>query len=226
MHRNDESEDWDLWRSLGSRLSGSMAYEYDGGKRYIMPMATITDAVCNFGVSAVKQAPASPEDEWINDMIQTIREEAEKYQGRSFLTTEWELILGDWPWNNKMRWHRCYIEIEKSPIQSIESVKYKDYLGVEHTLDSSKYYLDLDQFWPRICLKYGESWPTDILQESGAIRIAFTAGYTSAELFKQENKTTIQWMKAALKLLYDDRSLTIDAVNHRALETDRIRGYF
>jgi uncharacterized phiE125 gp8 family phage protein len=222
-HRNDLAEEWLEWESFAAVTSANdnqtFTVEYDGGKRYIMPRVTIETDSCNFGISVVKQAPASPEDNWLTNMIQTIREEAEKYQGRSFMTTEWELILDKWSCKN-------YIEIEKSPIQSVESIKYTDYQGVEHTLDSSKYYLDLDQFWPRICLKYGESWPSDILQESGAIRIAFTAGYTSAELFKQENRNTILWMKACLKACYDDRSLTPADFPHKALEFDRVRGYF
>lgn len=231
-HRNDPAEEWLKWDSFAEVTAAndnqSYTLEYGGGKRYIKAEASIKTDDCSFGVSVVKQAPASPEDVWINETIQMVREEAEEYQGRSFLTTEWELILDDWSTRmGRFSWLiGKYIEIEKSPIQSIESIKYTDYLGTEHTFDSSKYYLDLDQFWPRICLKYGESWPSDILRESGAIRIAFTAGYTSVDEFKKENKNTHRWMLTAIKQLYDDRSLTVDDINHKALGWGRVRGYF
>jgi uncharacterized phiE125 gp8 family phage protein len=194
-------------------------HDYTGGKRYIRIVGTVANAAVTVGVNIIKDSPVCAEDTWLDETRQMVREEAEEYQGRSFLTTEWELILDSWPCKN-------YIEIEKSPIQSIESVKYIDSAGVEHTFSDTKYYLDSGQFWPRVALNYGESWPSDVLRESGAITIAFTAGYTTVDLFKAENKNTWQWMRTAIKKLYDDRSLTIDEISHKALSWGRVRGYF
>jgi len=229
-HRNDATEDWELWDSFDAATSTndnqSYSLTYDGGKRYIQPVATIETASCIFGVSVTEMAPASPEDTWITEMIEIVREEAEKYQGKAFLTQTWELILDDWPCYPREPKRENYIEIKKAPIQSITSIIYTDCDGVEHTMDSDLYYLDADQFWPRIVLNYGEVWPSETLQDSGAIRIRFVAGYVTTDLFKAENKLTFQWMRTALKLLYGDRALTVSEINHKALEFDRVRGYF
>lgn len=193
--------------------------DYTSGKRYIRVIGTVANASVSVGVNVIKDSPVCAEDAWLDETRQMVREFAENYQGRSFLTTQWELILDDWPCKN-------YIEIQKAPIQSVQSVKYIDSDGLEHTLDPTIYYLDNRQFWPRIVLNYGEVWPSEVLRESGAIAIAFTAGYTTVDAFKAENKNTHRWMLTAIKMLYDDRSLTIDDINPRALEWGRVRGYF
>lgn len=201
--------------------------DYTGGKRYIRVIGTVANAAVNVGVNVIKDSPVCSEDTWLNETREVVREEAEEHQGRSFLTTEWELILNDWP-KNKNGCYINYIEIEKTPIQSIESIKYIDSDGVEHTFSDTKYYLDTGQFWPRICLNYGESWPSETLRETGAILIAFTAGYTTVEAFKADraNKNTHRWMLVAIKKLYDDRDLDIKDISHKGLDWGRVRGYF
>jgi uncharacterized phiE125 gp8 family phage protein len=193
--------------------------DYTGGKQYIRVVGIVANAACNFGANIILDSPVCSEDTWLDETRQMVREEAETYQGRAFMPQTWQLILDDWPAKN-------YIEIEKAPVRLITSIKYTDSAGEEHTFSNTKYYLDNNQFRPLVALNYGEIWPSEKLRETGAIVIEFEAGYESVEAFKAENKNTHRWMLTAIKQLYDDRSKTIDDVNHKALEFGRVRGYF
>jgi len=62
------------------------------------------------------------------------------------------------------------------PMQSVDSIKYLDVDGVEQTLDSSKYRVDVDHVPCRIEPAYEESWP-DIRSVSKTITVEYTAGF-------------------------------------------------
>ena len=199
--------------------------DYDGGKSYIRVIGMVDKAAVSFGVNVIKDSPVCAEDAWLTETREMVREEAEIYQGRAFLTQTWRLIFDGWPMD-KNGCYKNFIELEKSPVQSVTSVKYYDTEGTEYTLSNTKYYLDLDRFYPRIVLNYGESWPGITLRESGGIVIEFVAGYETVDDFKTENKSVHRWMLTVIKKLYDDRSLTMDDISYKALDWGRRRGYF
>jgi len=110
------------------------------------------------------------EDSLIISLMTAAREFCENITGRPFATQTFELILSEFP--------ACgYIELPLPPLQSVESVKYKDYAGTEATLDTSEYIVDTDSTLGRIQLAYGESWPSFTPYPSNPIRVRFTAGY-------------------------------------------------
>jgi len=67
-----------------------------------------------------------------------------------------------------------------SPISSIPSVKYLDSDGVEQTVSSSQYILEKNEFTPRLYLAADADWPSDVLDQADAVRIAVVAGYGSS----------------------------------------------
>jgi uncharacterized phiE125 gp8 family phage protein len=221
-----ETQDYYTFAQITTENDGKFYIkDYDGGKSHIRVVGTVAEAAASFGVNVIKDSPVCSEDDWLDETREMVREEAETYQGRAFLTQTWQLIFDGWP-RDEYGHYKNFIELEKAPVQSVVSVKYCDTAGTEHTLDSSKYYLDLDRFYPRIVLNYGESWPSVTLRESGGIVIEFVAGYETADAFKAENKSTHRWMLTVIKKLYDDRSLTMDDISYRALDWGRRRGYF
>jgi uncharacterized phiE125 gp8 family phage protein len=221
-----ETQDYYIFAQITTENDGKFYIkDYDGGKSHIRVVGTVAEAAVSFGVNVIKDSPVCAEDAWLTETREMVREEAETYQGRAFLTQAWQLTLDGWP-RDEYGHYKNFIELEKAPVQSVTSVKYYDTAGTEHTLDSSKYYLDLDRFYPRIVLNYGESWPGTILRESGGIVIEFVAGYQTVDDFKAENKSAHRWMLTVIKKLYDDRSLTMDDISYRALDWGRRRGYF
>lgn len=123
------------------------------------------------------------DDTLISSLIVAAREYCETYQNRAYLTQTWELILDLWP---------QIINLPMSPTQSVSSIKYKDYEGLEKTVEASDYIVDTDSEPARIIPAHGKTWPmSEPLQKIAGIRIRYVAGYSSAVLVPQKVKQAI-----------------------------------
>lgn len=107
----------------------------------------------------------------LDGLIRTAREFVENYIGRALITQTLDLVLDGWPGS---------IVLPRSPVQTITSITYVDYLGVSATVPVTDYYLDDDNDPARVVLNYGKSWPTVALRPSGAIVVRYEAGYGDA----------------------------------------------
>lgn len=103
--------------------------------------------------------------------ISQAREFAEHYTCRSLAPQTLELALDAFPCED-------YIDLDRSPVTAITSVKYTDSDGVEQTMPSTDYSLSLYGQSRRINLAYGIAWPStqDI---PDAVRIRYAAGYAA-----------------------------------------------
>lgn len=143
-------------------------------------------------------------DTIIGSLIKQAREFCEDYQGKRLITQTLELVLDAFPTKSFIEFKNC------SPVQSITSVKYTDYLNAESTMTATDYYLDNDSFVNRLVLAYNKQWPTNILKPTNGVRIRFVCGYGVAAAVPE---TVKQAMVLQMKLLYDD---------YRPEERDRI----
>lgn len=122
------------------------------------------------------------EDSIIENWIKAAREEAESYQRRSFISRVFDLSFDGFP--------SLPIMIPRSPIITIDSVKYYDVDNVETTYYSrlpdiggnypdtnSDLFIDLDSVPARVCHAYGKGWPSATLREMKSLIIRFTSGY-------------------------------------------------
>lgn len=115
------------------------------------------------------------EDSYLPSLITAAREYCENWTGRTIGTKTLEGILDDFP--------DCdYIDLFDSPVQSLTSIKYIDSDGDETTWDSSYYVSNLDVIPEKIYPAYGQTWPSFTPYPSGAVRIRYQAGHTSANL--------------------------------------------
>ncbi len=131
-------------------------------------------------------------DEDISALITAAREWCEDYQGKKYITQTLELILDSFP--ETIEFRNC------SPVQSITSIKYTDYTGLESTIETSEYILDNDSFVNRIVTSYGKAWPSVLLQAINGVRVRFIAGYGSESAVPQSVK---QAMILQIRLLYN-----------------------
>lgn len=111
-------------------------------------------------------------DTWINSSTQRF----ESQTGRQVMTAEWELWLDRFP--------RGAIELTHAPLQAVTSIKYVDTDGVLQTLSTAEYQVKTPQ-GPRcdrgwVESAYGYTWPST-RDESGSVRIRYTAGYGDAQ---------------------------------------------
>lgn len=123
----------------------------------------------------------------IDNLIQAARFWAEDYTNRTFLTTVFTLSLDaigyvDVPL--KEGFHTGYsdtpsvnyIELPRSPVQSVTSIKSFSDDNTATTLAATNYYVDTVRVPARIVLRDGGSWPTDLRNANG-IEVLYTAGY-------------------------------------------------
>lgn len=151
-----------------------------------------TEPVTLSELKAFARIEHDDEDSLLTAAIKAARRWAEDYTRRTFITTTYTLYLNSF---------RDVIEIPRSPLASVVSIKYTDIAGVEQTLDPSVYTVDIVSMIGRIILAYGKSWPStrDIPH---AVRVEFTAGYGAAADVPEEIKLAIRyWAKDKI----DDR---------------------
>lgn len=72
-----------------------------------------------------------------------------------------------------------YIELPRSPVSAVTSVKYYDDANNAETWAASNYYVDTAREPARIVLRDSGTWPTDLRNANG-IEVLYTAGYGSA----------------------------------------------
>jgi uncharacterized phiE125 gp8 family phage protein len=136
----------------------------------------------------------------VEGLVRAAREYAETFTGRALITQVWDWTLDCWPRGNT-------IELPRPPLQSVDSVKYLDEDGAEHTVNASSYLVDTTNRPGRIRLRTNQSWPTDTLREISAITIRFSAGYgDDAEDVPQ---TIHQAMLLMIGDLYENREASI-----------------
>ena len=177
-----ESEDGSAWTDVASgsftqvtEANDNAVQEkaYTGSSRYIRAVATVAVATCDFGVIAVLKAGPAVEDDLLNALIATARQWCQDFQNRAYVTQTWELWLDRWPGKD-------HIEIPLPPLQSVSSVKYYGTDDTEYTFSSDYYLVDVKSEPGRVCLDYGQSWPSTTLRPYNGVCVTFVAGYGDA----------------------------------------------
>ena len=127
------------------------------------------------------------EDEYLEGLIKTAREQVETLTQRALLTQTWDYFLDSWPDEN-------YIKLPFGNLVSVTSVKYKDSAGTETTMVVTTAYLveTNGAQCGRIVLPYMVSWPVVTLYPSNPITVRFVCGWTTAELVPFRIKEAIK----------------------------------
>lgn len=94
--------------------------------------------------------------------------------GRALVTQTWDMRIDAFP-----RSHKGRIELPMPPLQSVTWIKYVDAAGAEVTLPAERYVVDAQHMIGRVRPAYGTQWPS-ALDDEGAVRIRFVAGYGAA----------------------------------------------
>jgi len=135
-------------------------------------------------------------DALITMAIAGVRRHVEGYCGRSLITQGWRLVLDCFP---------RVIELERGPVQSIDSIVYTDMGGNVQTVTAPAlptYAIDLSGPLGRMTPGFGFTWP-DPLQQIGAVKVNFTAGYGLAAADVPEDIR--HWMLLRINTLFENR---------------------
>ncbi len=130
----------------------------------------------------------SDDDALINSLVTAIRQKAETWTRRLFVTQTWTLWL-DWAPEGAM------LPIPLSPLQSVVDIKSYDSANTVSTFDASKYLVDGVSTPGRVGLNDGQTWP-NALRAMNALEIKFVAGFGDASNVPETIKQGIlQWVK-------------------------------
>lgn len=102
-------------------------------------------------------------------LILSAREWGQGVTRRGFLPQTWDFSLDEFP---------CEIELPMAPVTSVTSVKYVDVSGVEQTLSSSAYEVNLRSVVAKIRPATGYAWPATKVTYN-AVTVRFVAGYSA-----------------------------------------------
>lgn len=178
-----ESDDNATWQDFASFTVVTEANDnavqeisYTGSKQYIRVVATVAVATCAFSADVVSMTGDIDEDTWISDHITAAREYCENHIGQCIATQTIEQYLYNFP---------SFIKLEKTPVISVTSIKYKDYLGTETTIAATEYIADLDSGSSIIIPAYGLTWPSFAPYLLNPIRVVYLAGMTCPKAIKQ-----------------------------------------
>jgi uncharacterized phiE125 gp8 family phage protein len=109
------------------------------------------------------------QDDVLTSYLKAGRVAAEDFQGRSYITQGWDIVLDSFPSGE--------ICLLRGPVQTLDSVVITDVNGDETPMDVSDFIVLTDNTPARMLLRSTASWPSVTLQDIGGIRIRYTAGY-------------------------------------------------
>src|SRR3972149_6512137 len=101
------------------------------------------------------------DDVLIGSLISAAREHIENLMNRAFIEPTWELTMENFPGGNAV------VDLPRSPLISIESVKYFDAGGNDVTMPPADYQVDAASEPARIAPAVGSSWPSVATDKPG-----------------------------------------------------------
>ena len=144
------------------------------------------------------------DDALISTLVTASRETAEVFTGRSLATQVLEYILDGFPIEADT------IYLPRPPLETITSIKYKDFQAVETEWDGQNYVVDGESMPARVTLAYGKYFPDFTPYPVSSVRIRFTAGYKTGG---PDSLKMPEQINQALKLLighfYENRESVV-----------------
>lgn len=140
-------------------------------------------------VKSFAKISTNSDDSLITMMIEAATEQAEKFTRRDFITRTYNTFRDSFPGDFKGSSVSAYrmtsftdsgnygFELRRSPLQSIESVKYVDITGATIVIPPTVYYATVEEDYSTLLTQVDQSWPTDAVEQSQAITIEFKTGF-------------------------------------------------
>ncbi len=146
------------------------------------------------------------DDTLIASMITAIRQRAEEWTSRSFITQTWTLWLDEFPFRTGNRIQSIngrVMVIPRPPMQSVSFIKTYDKDNAASIFEASNYFVDIASSPGRIALNENSTWPTP-LRKFSSVEVEFMAGYgsTASNIPEGIKQGMLQW----IKLLFANKS--------------------
>ena len=111
------------------------------------------------------------EDALITRLIGAATEDAERYQGRAYITRTLRMHLDRFPGAGDP------IYLPFPPVQQVLAVQYTDAAGQQHTVPATDYVADLARSPARLVPAPDKGWPLTSLRPVAGVTVTYVAGY-------------------------------------------------
>ena len=135
--------------------------------RLVTPATTLPVAVDSIKSLLRLDVADTSEDAFIGALIMSATDQVEKYLKRDLLTKTYTLYLDRFT---------GLIEIRRSPLRAITSIRYDNIDNVDTLLSAATYNIVYNNDFSNIQLAPTQVWPV-LYNKRQAVRITFTAGY-------------------------------------------------
>ncbi len=187
---------------------------------------THADARAWGGIDATGDSPTDAAvDANLDGLIAGFTAVAETELGRPLLTRDYQLALDRWPSGTtqlgdtaRLLPPPCSISLVLGGVTAIKSIKYQDPAGSGAsplTVDTSVYFLNLEDEPPTVELMPTKSWP-QVLAMRNTIVVTFTAGWANAGLVPQQIK---HW------ILMHDKAVVANPFLDHLLNPSRVHSF-
>jgi uncharacterized phiE125 gp8 family phage protein len=151
------------------------------------------------------------DDGYITSLQKVARIHVEDITWRKLISQTWKMWLQDWPSNGE-------IIIPYGRLQSVTSITYTGSDDTEYTDfdEDDEFTVDTDSDPGRVCLKYGESYPSVTLATQNPICITFVCGYGDAG--SDVPDTILLAIKLFVAEMYRNREINLLGISKTTLE--------
>ncbi len=150
-------------------------------KNYKVVTAATGNILTSNEVKTHLKVDTTADDNLIAALIVACTNSAQEYTNRFFLETTLDMFADEW---------KEISTLLKSPVTSVDSIKYFDQDDNQQTLDTSVYAFDMVSMPARIFLKPNQSFP-ELSERKNAIEVRYKVGVSSASDVDQAIKQAV-----------------------------------
>lgn len=150
-------------------------------KNYKVVTAATGNILTSSEVKTHLKVDTTADDTLISALIVACTNSAQEYTNRFFLETTLDMFADEW---------KEISTLLKSPVTSVDSIKYYDQDDNQQTLDTSVYAFDMVSMPARIFLKPNQSFP-ELSERKNAIEVRYKVGVSSASDVDQAIKQAV-----------------------------------
>tara|TARA_R100000278_G_scaffold123252_1_gene112269 strand:+ start:870 stop:1445 length:576 start_codon:yes stop_codon:yes gene_type:complete len=150
-------------------------------KNYKVVTAATGNILTSNEVKTHLKVDTTADDNLIAALIVACTNSAQEYTNRFFLETTLDMFADEW---------KEISTLLKSPVTSVDSIKYYDQDDNQQTLDTSVYAFDMVSMPARIFLKPNQTFPV-LSERKNAIEVRYKVGVSSASDVDQAIKQAV-----------------------------------
>jgi uncharacterized phiE125 gp8 family phage protein len=140
-----------------------------GNRAWKVTTEPLTEPITKDEVKFYARLDGTYEDDFIDNIIKSVRISAERYMGRALITQSITMSMDWWPGEQ--------VELPRPPLIDITSIKTIDEDGTETTYSSDNYFIDTNSEPGKVVIKNGVTFPENNDRYQGGYQIIFRAGY-------------------------------------------------